>query len=171
MAKEQAKPDADTPAIEASHGDNLATWINETILAALAEAERAGHKITVEIPEPLLSKLNARLAEIPEAAQAVEFVPEAPKGEAPPQPPVTDGIGYQAFKGGAFEVSLPAAAPMKLHLFGAIEVAPGGPAKEITLPPGDAGEHQLLDLQRHFAVAPAKPKAATPDPRMTAAAK
>jgi len=86
------------------------------------------------------------------------------EAETLPEPPQA-----APFKGGAFEVSLPASAPMKLYLFGSIGIVPGGPGKVIHLPAGEEGEHQLKDLKAHFTVTPAQPVLVTPDPRMAAA--
>lgn len=98
-----------------------------------------------------------------------EFGAETEKIAKEPAAGAEPVAAYEPFKGGAYDVALPASAPQKLLLFGGAEVAPGGPPHTVHLPAGDGGEHQLLDLQRHFIVTPAKPKAATPDPRMTAA--
>lgn len=86
----------------------------------------------------------------------------APKKAAVKEEPWTS-----TFEGGPFAVSLPATAPLALRLFDAYNVEPGGPPATITLPPGEVGEHQLVDLRRRFDVEPAVPVAAKPDPRMT----
>jgi hypothetical protein len=91
---------------------------------------------------------------------------------APPRPAPqssADVAGTGGFAGGAYDVSLPADAPQALHLLGTLKMEPGGPPQTVHLPEGDAGEHQLLDLERHFDVKPAAPKTITPDPRMSAA--
>lgn len=129
----------------------------EEMEQTLADAQRLGHTVEFEAPGSLpLTAEGAPLVAPP-------AVPSAFATETEP--------AYKSFEGGAYDVSLPADAPIKLHLFGSLEVAPGGEPRTIHLPAGDAGEHQLLDLQRHYTVEPTKPKTVTPDPRMTATAK